>query len=80
MDLAGKVALVTGAGRGLGAARVLMTIVSGNVGSVSVARGAGFVHEGTMRSHAVRQGRRCDVMWFPALRDEWPMGRPEEQV
>ncbi len=64
----------------LGAARVFMTIVAGNEGSVSVAHRAGFVYEGTMRSHAVWQGQRCDVMWFAALPDEWPMRRPEEQV
>jgi RimJ/RimL family protein N-acetyltransferase len=60
----------------LGAARVFMTIVVGNDRSVSVARRAGFVHEGTMRSHAVWQDQRCDVMWFAALPDEWPMRRP----
>ena len=59
----------------LGAARVFMTIVAGNEGSVSVARRAGYVHEGTMRAHAVWQGRRCDVMWFAALPGEWPASR-----
>ena len=63
----------------LGAARVSMTIVSGNEGSVSVARRTGFVYEGTMRSYAVWQGRRCDVMWFAALPDEWPMRHPPDQ-
>ena len=57
-----------------------MTIVAGNEGSVSVAHRAGHVYEGTMRSHAVWQGQRCDVMWFAALPDEWPMRRPEGQV
>jgi RimJ/RimL family protein N-acetyltransferase len=61
----------------LGAARVFMTIVAGNEGSVSVARRAGFAFEGTMRSHAVWRGRRHDVMWFAVLPDEWPMRRPE---
>ena len=56
----------------LGAARVFMTIVAGNEASVSVAHRAGFVYEGTMRSHAVWQGRRRDVMWFAALPGEWP--------
>jgi RimJ/RimL family protein N-acetyltransferase len=55
----------------LGAARAFMTIVAGNEGSVAVAERAGFVYEGTMRSHAVWQGRRCDVMVFAALPDEW---------
>jgi RimJ/RimL family protein N-acetyltransferase len=64
----------------LGAARVFMTIVAGNEASVSVAHRAGFGYEGTMRSHAVWEGRRCDVLWFAALPDEWATRRPEEQV
>lgn len=60
----------------LGAARVFLTIVAGNEGSVAVARRAGFVYEGTMRSHGVWQGRRCDVMWFAALPHEWTMDVP----
>jgi RimJ/RimL family protein N-acetyltransferase len=55
----------------LGAARVFLTIVAGNEGSVAVARRAGFVYEGTMRAHSVWQGERCDVMWFAALPLEW---------
>ena len=57
---------------GLGAARVFLTVVAGNEGSVAVALRAGFVYEGTMRSHAVWQGQRRDVMWFAALPSEWP--------
>jgi RimJ/RimL family protein N-acetyltransferase len=57
----------------LGAARVFLTIVAGNEESVAVARRAGFVYEGTMRSHSVWQGQRCDVMWFAALPHEWGM-------
>jgi RimJ/RimL family protein N-acetyltransferase len=64
----------------LGAARVFMTIVAGNEGSVAVAHRAGFVYEGTMRSHAVWEGTRCDVLWFAALQDEWPMRRAAGQV
>ena len=56
----------------LGAARVFLTIVAGNEGSIAVARRAGFVYEGTMRAHGVWQGRRCDVMVFAALPLEWP--------
>jgi RimJ/RimL family protein N-acetyltransferase len=59
----------------LGAARVFLTIVAGNEDSVAVARRAGFGYEGTMRSHSVWQGQRCDVMWFAALPDEWGMRR-----
>jgi RimJ/RimL family protein N-acetyltransferase len=55
----------------LGAARVFLTIVAGNDDSVAVARRAGFVYEGTMRSHGVWQGRRCDVLWFAALPPAW---------
>jgi RimJ/RimL family protein N-acetyltransferase len=56
---------------GLGAARVFLTIVAGNDASVEVARRAGFVYEGTMRSQGVWQDQRCDVMWFAALPHEW---------
>lgn len=63
----------------LGAARVFLTIVAGNDASVAVARRAGFVFEGTMRSHGVWQGRRSDVMWFAALPLEW-MRDPDEQT
>jgi RimJ/RimL family protein N-acetyltransferase len=55
----------------LGAARIALTIVAGNEGSIAVARRAGFVYEGTMRSHSVWQGQRCDVMMFGALATEW---------
>lgn len=55
----------------LGAARVFLTVVAGNEGSVGVAERAGFVYEGTMRAHSVWQGQRYDVMWFAALPHEW---------
>jgi RimJ/RimL family protein N-acetyltransferase len=64
----------------VGAARVFLTIVAGNEGSVAVARRAGFVYEGTMRAHGVWQGKRCDVMWFAALPLEWAMRRPDEET
>jgi RimJ/RimL family protein N-acetyltransferase len=56
---------------GLGAARVFLTVVAGNDASVAVARRAGFAYEGTMRSHSVWKGERCDVLWFGALPVEW---------
>lgn len=59
-----------------GSARVFLTVTAGNDLSVAVARRAGFVYEGTMRSHAVWQGRRCDVLWFAALPHEWAMRAP----
>lgn len=64
----------------LGAARVFLTVVEGNDGSVAVARRAGFVYEGTMRAHSVWQGNRYDVMWFAALPQEWPMRRAEDEA
>ena len=63
---------------GLRAARVFLTSVAGTDDSVAVARRAGFVYEGTMRSHGVWQGQRCDVMWFAALPLEWTMRGPDE--
>lgn len=64
----------------LGAARVFLTIVADNEASIAVARRAGFVHEGTMRSHGVWEGQRCDVMWFAALPLEWTMPGPDKQT
>lgn len=63
----------------LGAARVFLTIVAGNEASVAVARRAGFRHEGTMRSHGVWQGQRCDVMWFAALPRDWTPRGPTDR-
>ena len=63
-----------------GAARVCLTIVAGNEGSIAVARRAGFEYEGTMRAHSVWQGERYDVMWFAALPDEWAMRRPDQEA
>jgi RimJ/RimL family protein N-acetyltransferase len=48
--------------------------------SVEVARRAGFVHEGTMRSHGVWQHQRCDVMWFAALPLEWTVDEANERT
>ncbi len=61
-----------------GATRVFLTIVAGNDASVAVARRAGFVHEGTMRAHALWHGQPCDVMWFAALADEWAFATPRD--
>lgn len=55
----------------LGAARVVLTIVEGNDASMRVAQRAGFVYEGTLRSHGVWQGQRCDVIVYAALRGLW---------
>jgi RimJ/RimL family protein N-acetyltransferase len=64
----------------LGAARVFLTIVAGNETSVEVARRAGFVYEGTMRSHGVWQDERSDVMWFAALSPEWTAREANERT
>ena len=64
----------------LGAARVFLTIVADNDESVAVARRAGFVYEGTMRSHAVWQDQRYDVMWFAALPLEWTVRGADERT
>ena len=64
---------------GLGAGRVFLTIVAGNEASVAVARRAGFVYEGTMPSHGIWEGERCDVMWFGALPLAWTPTRDIQQ-
>lgn len=68
--------LLTGWLFDLGAARVFLTVVAGNEGSVAVARRAGFAYEGTMRGHSVWEGKRYDVLWFAALAPEWATRRP----
>jgi RimJ/RimL family protein N-acetyltransferase len=59
----------------LGAARVFLTVVSENAASAAVARRAGFAYEGTLRSHGVWQGTRCDIDVFAVLPHEWAVGR-----
>jgi len=55
----------------LGAARVVVTIVSDNVASAAVARRAGFTYEGTLRAYGVWQDQREDVDVFAVLPHEW---------
>jgi RimJ/RimL family protein N-acetyltransferase len=64
----------------LGAARAFLTINADNEDSGAVATRAGFVHEGTMRAHAIWEGQRIDVMWFAALADEWPLSGTQEDA
>lgn len=56
---------------GLGAARVFMTVVSGNEASAAVARRAGFRYEGTLRAQGVWQGQRQDLDVFAVLPHDW---------
>ena len=70
------VVLLTGWLFGVGAARVFLTVVADNEASAAVALRAGFVYEGTMRSHAVWRGQRRDVKWFAVLRSDWPFRSP----
>jgi RimJ/RimL family protein N-acetyltransferase len=55
----------------LGAARVLVTVVSENAASAAVARRAGFTYEGTLRAYGVWQNRRQDVDVFAVLPQDW---------
>lgn len=54
----------------LGAARVFLTVVTGNDASAAVARRAGFTYEGTLRAHGVWQDQREDVDVFAVLPHE----------
>jgi RimJ/RimL family protein N-acetyltransferase len=65
------VALMTGWSFGLGAARVFMTVVSGNEASAAVARRAGFRYEGTLRAQGVWRDQRQDLDVFALLPHEW---------
>jgi len=66
--------LMTGWLFDIGAARVFLTIQSGNSPSAAVARRAGFTFEGTLRADGVWQGQRQDVDVFAVLPDESPFG------
>jgi RimJ/RimL family protein N-acetyltransferase len=59
----------------LGAARVFLNVVTENARSAAVARRAGFAYEGTLRSHGVWQGTRCDIDVFAVLPHEWAVRR-----
>lgn len=65
------VTLMTGWLFEMGAARAFLMIQSENAASADVARRAGFVHEGTLRSFGVWQGQRKDVDVFAALPGDW---------
>lgn len=60
-----------------GAARVFLTVDAGNRASIAVAQRAGFTLEGTLRSHGVWQGDRCDVLLFATVPDEWTPPAPD---
>ena len=48
-------------------ARVQLWIEPDNTPSLRVARAAGFVEEGVLRSYSVIDGRRCDAVFFSLL-------------
>lgn len=58
----------------LGAARVFLTVASGNEASVAVARRAGFTFEGTLQAAGVWRGTRHDLELYAALPQEWAAG------
>jgi RimJ/RimL family protein N-acetyltransferase len=51
----------------LGWARVQLWIEPDNKPSLRVAKAAGFVREGVLRSYSVIEGRRCDAVFFSLL-------------
>jgi RimJ/RimL family protein N-acetyltransferase len=65
--------------RDAGAARVELIVEPANVGSVRVAKAAGFTHEGLLRQRLVLRGRRVDVAMFSMLTSDpaaVPLVRP----
>jgi ribosomal-protein-alanine N-acetyltransferase len=50
--------------------RVELYIEEWNIGSLRVAAGAGFTHEGVLRSHQEIGGTRRDMLLFAAVRGE----------
>ena len=51
--------------------RVYLEVAAFNVPAIRLYRSAGFVQEGTLRAHAFRLGKPCDMLVFGLLRTEW---------
>ncbi len=54
--------------------RLQIETLADNVAMIRAATGAGFVHEGTLRSTAWVEGRYLDEVVYGLLRDEWETG------
>ena len=60
--------------------RIWTTVAADHAASLRVADKAGFVKEGVLRDHQMRNGERRDMWVFGALRDEWMASRGAEAL
>jgi RimJ/RimL family protein N-acetyltransferase len=51
--------------------RVYLEVADFNTPAIELYRTIGFVQEGTLRAHAFRHGKPCDVLVFGLLASEW---------
>ena len=51
--------------------RIGLDVISDNTRAIQAYKKAGFLHEGTLRSAVLRDGRRHDRMLMGILREEW---------
>jgi RimJ/RimL family protein N-acetyltransferase len=57
---------------------VVATIFAYNADSIELVERLGFLHEGTLRQHIHRNGRRYDVLLYGLLRHEWQARRARQ--
>jgi len=60
--------------------RIWTTVAADHAASLRVADKAGFVKEGVLRGHQMRNGQRRDMCVFGALRSEWMTSRGAEAL
>jgi ribosomal-protein-alanine N-acetyltransferase len=60
--------------------RIWTTVAADHTASLRVAEKAGFVKEGVLRDHQMRNGQRRDMCVFGALRGEWMASRGSEAL
>ena len=60
--------------------RIWTTVAADHSASMRVADKAGFVQEGVLRAHQMRNGQRRDMHVVGALRDEWMAARGAEAL
>jgi UDP-4-amino-4,6-dideoxy-N-acetyl-beta-L-altrosamine N-acetyltransferase len=58
----------------LGLAKLGVEVLATNEPGIRVHERNGFRHDGVLRSHVVKAGRRVDVVTMSLLRDEWRQG------
>jgi len=62
----------------LGLCRVYLYVLSINPRANRFYQKAGFVHEGTLRSHVMHNGALCDEIWYGMLKEDWETTRRQQ--